>query len=269
MYRRAYERFWRWAATRGLERNDQVEARTINAWYDSLFDEPLSDTTRALLYRNLSPFWKWWSRETGLPNPFATADAPRTPQQDPIPVVPMEDLRRLLTSCPTQSFLDRRDEAIISVLIDTGIRLGELVGMTTQSWDRRVDGLVVSGKTGTRIVQMGEATADAMGRYRRVRDRSSFAARPEWWLGKQGPIGVGAVAHMLRRRCAAVGIEPINPHRFRHTFSHEFRAAGGSEGDLMYLLGWSSLAMAQRYGRSAAGERAREAHRRFGLRDRV
>jgi integrase len=74
---------------------------------------------------------------------------------------------------------------------------------------------------------------------------------------------------MLRRRCDDAGIEHINPHRFRHTWAHEFRAQGGSEGDLMYLAGWSSTAMAHRYGSSAAAERAQQAARALSLGDRL
>ena len=37
----------------------------------------------------------------------------------------------------------------------------------------------------------------------------------------------------------------------------------------MYLAGWKSTAMAHRYGRSAAAQRAREAHRRLDLGDRL
>jgi integrase len=74
---------------------------------------------------------------------------------------------------------------------------------------------------------------------------------------------------MLNRRCDEAGVDRINPHRFRHTWAHTFRAEGGSEGDLMYLAGWTSTAMAHRYGRSAANERAQDAARAINLGDRL
>lgn len=55
----------------------------------------------------------------------------------------------------------------------------------------------------------------------------------------------------------------------RHTFAHSWLAEGGDESDLMRITGWTSRAMVNRYGVSAADERARNAHRRMGLRDRL
>src|SRR4051794_15918818 len=74
---------------------------------------------------------------------------------------------------------------------------------------------------------------------------------------------------MLRRRGLAVGIPGLHAHLFRHTAAHEWLAASGSESDLMRLMGWKSPQMLRRYGASRADERAREAPRRLGLRDRL
>jgi integrase/recombinase XerC len=68
---------------------------------------------------------------------------------------------------------------------------------------------------------------------------------------------------------AAAGIRGLHPHAFRHTWAHAFRAASGNEGDLMLLGGWCSRAMLDRYGTTAAADRAADAYRRLSLGDRI
>jgi integrase/recombinase XerD len=69
------------------------------------------------------------------------------------------------------------------------------------------------------------------------------------------------VYQMVKRRGAQADVE-VNPHKYRHTFSHNWLDNGGTEGDLMELNGWSSPQMLARYGRSARSARARRAYDR-------
>jgi integrase len=57
--------------------------------------------------------------------------------------------------------------------------------------------------------------------------------------------------------------------QFRHTAAHEWLSSEGSETDLMRLMGWKSPQMLRRYGASMADQRARDAHRKHGLGDRL
>lgn len=180
-------------------------------------------------------------------------------------MVELDDVRRLLATATGPGLIDRRDTAIIRVLFDTGARLGELINLTVDAWDRRHDFLTLVGKTGTRVVPASPSTGEALSRYLRVRKTHPHARLPALWLGPKGALGPTGVAQLLRRRCEHAGVDHINLHRFRHTWAHTFRSAGGGEGDLMYLAGWSSTAMAHRYGRSRRhGRRAASSPRPNG-----
>jgi site-specific recombinase XerD len=269
IYGQSYTRFWIWALGEGLPADPAaVSTAYVNRWVDSLRDT-IAPATVSVYWRNLRPFFSWWAKETGQPNPFAGADVPSV-ELEPPDVIHLDDIRALLETCKGKEFVDRRDNAVIRVLFDTGCRRGELVNLTVGDWDRRQDFLTLRGKTGLRVVPISAATGEALARYVRARSSHPAAGRTEaLWLGRKGALRDSGISQLLLQRCRQAGLPRINPHAFRHTFSHEFRAQGGSEGDLMYLAGWKTTAMAHRYGASAAAQRAREAHRRIGLGDKL
>lgn len=292
LYRRTFEAFWSWADGAGVPLDlAAIDAKVINRWTDDLLGTPvvrngrpvlhtdpvtgervpklLEASTRRIMFRNLRPFFGWYAKEFDVENPFTRADAPGASRPTPIPVIELDDIRRLLAVCQGRAFADRRDTAIIRLLADAGARLGELVAMTTDDWNNRADLVTLSGKTGTRVVPVSASTGDALSKYLRERRAHPFAKLPALWLGRKGRLADSGVAQMLYRRCDEAGIEPVNPHRFRHTFAHQFRAQGGSEGDLTYLAGWTTTAMAHRYGNSASAERAQKALQNLALGDRL
>ena len=269
-YKLAVVQFTRFLESMGLPSDvDEVTNRHVEAWLAELQSTHASATVRQR-YASLKQWFRWLAKEGEIEaDPMADMEPPKIDEK-PVPVIPMDDLRALLAACnadtKTRPFEAARDTAIVRLFLDTGIRLEEMAGIGVDDVDRRLQVVTVLGKGRRfRTVAYDIKTAEAVDRYHRQRLRHKDTTNTGWWLGRNGRLSSSGVAQIIKRRCADAGIDPINPHRFRHTFAHQWLARGGNEGDLQQMAGWSSPQMLQRYGSSAAEQRAQEAHRRIGL----
>lgn len=262
--------FSRWLVAHGREPTvAELNRAAIREWLADLADIREASTVRTR-HKGLHRFCRWLVDEEELEKDPMAGLAPPSAQNKPVPVLTDAELERLLKACQGKTFRDRRDEAMVRVLLDCGVRVSELTGMTTDGLDLDAEMIVVRGKGNKlRPVYFGARTARALDRYLRLRSSHRWAHAPTLFLSQRGPLSPDGVREALQVRGKAAGIDDLHPHRFRHTFAHQWLVSGGQERDLKRLAGWSSDVMLERYGASAADARAKAATKRLKLGDRV
>jgi site-specific recombinase XerD len=253
----------------GAKFDGTVLPRQIETYLGDLLSRT-SAANAAKHYRSLQQFFKWLVAEGEIPaNPMNGMSPPKVPEK-PVAIYTNADLIKLLNACKGNSFFQRRNAALIRVLMDTGIRAGELCGLRVSDVDLDIGLITCMGK-GRRIrsVPISAKTSEALARYLRQRNKHLHAALSSLWLTSRGALTPSGLRAVLDRIGLRAQLKDVYPHRFRHTAAHAWLSAGGGERSLMRIMGWRSPAMLSRYGASAADERARDEHRRLHLADRL
>jgi site-specific recombinase XerD len=251
---------------------DAFTRENVLAWLQSLRTRGLTDGTILTRWRGLRRFTNWLLSEQIIhADPLAgiRVDAPEAPS---VPILTDEELSALLAACSGRTFTDLRDTAFLRLLIDCGVRVGEMCGIDLKHLNLDEGCVQVTGKgSRVRMAYFGNKTGVALDRYLRARRGHRHAADPALLLSQRGRFTDDGVRERLKVLAEVAGLDPetVHPHRFRHTHAHDFLLAGGGERDLMRLAGWRSAKMLERYGASAADLRARESTRRLARGDRV
>lgn len=248
---------------------------SLSRWTASLLDGGSAAATarsRQLAVRQLS---RWLTEESEIPaDPFMGIKSPKLDQQVIEPLTDA-DLRAMIKACtppagaePKVALRFRRDEAMIRLMLESGMRAGEVVALELGDINLR-DGIatVRLGKGGKgRVVPFGPDASKALDRYIRLRRAHRLAERPALWLGDRGKgFTYDALHKTLRERADAAGIEGFHPHKLRHTAAHRWLAAGGSEMGLMAVAGWTRPDMLMRYTKAQASARAAEEAKTLNL----
>lgn len=213
----------------------------------------------------LSCFFNWAVEEGFVEeNPMAKI---KVAKSKPKVVVPFsrEDISRMLAVYDydyehNAKVLGSRNQAIILVLLDTGVRLSELLRMKVGDINNDTGYIRILGKGGKeRVVRMGKVARKALWRYLMYRTHKDTQ---ELWLTEEGkPLHNSGVHSLVKRLKERAGINGSgNVHRFRHTFALSFLRTDKNVFNLQYLLGHADLEMVRRYTATLGMEDALKAH---------
>ena len=139
-----------------------------------------------------------------------------------------------------------RDQLILCLLHDTGVRISELLNLEIGDViGGDCEAVIKTAKTTTfRRIFWGELSEGLLQRYLVVRmqtDDESEWLFPSRRKGYDGPLQARSVQRMLRGLCEEAGISSkICPHSFRHAFIHKHALAGVPDSIIATLVGHST-----------------------------
>lgn len=248
---------------------------SLSLFVNSLLDGGSAPATARSRQLAVKRFTSWLLDEGEIEtDPFLGM---KPPKLDETVIEPLsdDDLRALIKACavpkgaePRTALRHRRDEAMIRMMLETGMRAGEVVALELDDVDLSNGVAVVRrGKGGKgRVVPFGPDASLALDRYIRLRRSHRLADTSALWLGDRGKrFSYDALHKTLRERADAAGVEGFHPHLLRHTAAHRWLAAGGSEGGLMAVAGWTRPDMLMRYTKAQASARATDEAKKLNL----
>lgn len=112
----------------------QARREDLEAFLASLL-ELWTAGTAVNRYRALRVFYGWLVEEDEIRRSPMTRMKPPAAPERPVPVLSDDELRRLLAICAGTSFPCRRDTAIVMLMIDSGARRAEVVGLRVGDLD--------------------------------------------------------------------------------------------------------------------------------------
>ena len=145
---------------------------------------------------------------------------------------------------------DPRDQALFSLMVGAGLRVGEVVSLQLDSLEQRTDPtrlakLRVWGKgSKERTVWLAMSVTDTLQRWLAQRPP---VAHDYVFMNRHGhPLSVSGVQYRMQQYCERAGLR-LSCHRLRHTFARRLVEHGLPVDSLAKLLGHRQLDTTQRY----------------------
>ncbi|WP_411815850.1 tyrosine-type recombinase/integrase [Gordonia sp. SND2] len=248
-----------------------LDRPTVNAFTAALLDggaEAATARSRQLAVRRFS---SWLADEGEIADDLLIGLKPPKLDKKVVPSLSDEQAVALIKACKGSEFRDRRDEALVRLMLESGMRAGEAVDLRRGDVDlSNLTVIVRRGKGGkARTVPISATTGKSIDRYLRARRSHALADSDALWLGERSKsFTYDALHKSLKWRAEDIARIPhFHPHMLRHTAASRWLARGGSEGGLMAVAGWSTRDMIDRYTADTAAARAADEARSLGLGD--
>jgi site-specific recombinase XerD len=212
--------------------------------------QPLSPRTIQCHTRCLKAFSTWLYEEGYTSeNRLEHLKLPKAPTVVIEPLTPVE-IKKLINSIDKHSPTGIRNHAILTTMLDSGLRVAEVASITLANLNL-ADGYVkVMGKgSKERIVPLGAYVCKILWSYiDKARPKPRVPGQNYLFLSAGGdPVSTNTLKLMFTRLAKTSGIKRLHAHLCRHTFATNYLLAGGDIFSLKEILGHSTLEMVNHY----------------------
>lgn len=189
----------------------------------------LSPATRRRRYSTLCAFYRWLIRHAIIEiNPMERLDPIEAVEREPRPLPP-ETVTKILQAIPASKL---RDRTLFTLLYETGIRVGEALGLLATEVDLSTDDekIRVFGKGQRERTVMLTAAPESIRLLRRhlkqsrITSGSVFRGDPRYG-GSPLPLEYSVVHYAWQKYCKIAGLE-ATIHQLRHSRASQLLQAG-------------------------------------------
>ena len=243
-----------------LDTIKKIELNYIHAFIGYLAREHNSKpATRARKVSTIRIFFKYLSQKAKLidKNPAQDLETPKLNKRLP-KYLNLEDSKKLLEAADNEDNRNHeRDYAILTIFLNCGLRLSELVGINIQDIDFSENKMTVIGKGNKeRTIYLNKACVKAIGEYIAV--RTKIGVKPDklhsdkalFLSERKERISRRTVQHIVYTKLSAAGLDAskFSAHKLRHTAATLMYQYGQVDiRALQVLLGHESISTTEIY----------------------
>lgn len=248
---------------------EEITPGHIRAYLSELKRRGIASETVHRTYGGLRCFFKFLHRDGIIGrNPMELVEKPKRERHLIQPLSP-EQVRALLGQVNPKNFLGLRNKALMLLMLDSGLRLSEVLTLRLCHVDLDGGTALVMGKgRKERKVPFANITRQAIEAYLKVRKKIQ-ADNDLLIFGRRGRrLTSRHVQIMVRRYGRQAGITGVrvSPHTLRHTCATQYIRNGGDPFSLQMILGHSTLEMVRNYVNLASRD-VYDQHRKFSPMD--
>jgi integrase/recombinase XerD len=249
-YARDLSRFSKYCAKSSREVRD-LDGGEVSGFLGSLAEAGIGARSQARFLSSLRGFFKHCVEERHLlRSPAELIESPKLGRKLPS-VLSRDEVLRLLEKPDRATPRGVRDAAMLHTMYACGLRVSELVGLTLGDANLEAGFVQAFGKgRKRRLVPLGAVARERIGDYL-ARQRGAWAAPGEASLfvtERGGPMTRQGFWKLIGRYARAAGImQPISPHKLRHSFATHLLRGGADLRAVQTMLGHADIATTQIY----------------------